>query len=146
MSNTLTFLPSREEVQARYSVRLLADPQPAPSGLVHRTAEGELCESWDDVQYALAAEIGEPQGIRTIAFDLLVARGEEGFTLLRFDAEPGEDAESVAQVLAEAIPAERLGAEVKNLATHSVIAEWFPDVASFEESALQTLAKLFGSS
>ena len=139
MSRELSFLPSREAVQARYAVRLLADARPALGGLVYSTAEGEKRVAWDEVQYVLAAEIGEPQGIRIIVFDLVVAGGDGTWSVLRFDAEPGEDAEAVAQVLAEAIPAERLGAAVKSLATRSAIAEWFSDVESFEESTLGIL-------
>lgn len=141
MSDRLSFLPSRGEVQARYAVRLLADPQPAAEGLFHRTADGAQRVAWDAVQYVLAAEIGEPQGIRTIVFDLVVADGDASWTVLRFDEEPGEDAEAVAQVLTTAIPGERLGAAVKSLATESVVAEWFPDVPSFEEHAVGILAR-----
>jgi len=139
MTNSSTILPSRGEVQARYAVCLLADAQPAPEGLVHRTASGEHCVAWSEVQYALAAEVGEPQGIRTIVFDLVVATREDSWTVLRFDEEPGEDAEAVAQVLAEAIPSQRLGAAVKSLASESWVGEWYPDVPSFEEAALAIL-------
>jgi hypothetical protein len=140
MPNSFMFLPSRGEVQARYLVRLLADARPAPEGLVHRTVDGEQRVDWGEVQYALAAEIGEPQGIRTIVFDLVVFGGDDSWTVLRFDEEPGEDAQAVAQVLAAAIPTERLGAAVKSLASESVVAEWFPDLPSFEETALAILA------
>jgi hypothetical protein len=144
MTDRFTFLPSRGEVQARYRVRLLADARPTRRGLVHRTADGEQHVPWQRVQYALAAEIGEPQGIRTVVFDLVVAGDGGRFSVLRFDEEPGEDAEAVAQVLAEAVPSERLGAAVKSLASESVIGEWFPDVPSFEESALANLERHAG--
>ena len=139
MIENLTFLPSRGEVQARYRVCLLADPQPTPDGLVYRDADGKHRVVWNDVQYALAAEIGEPQGIRTIVFDLVIESGDDRWTVLRFDEEPGEDAEAVAQVLAEALPAQYLGAAVKSLASESLIGEWFPDVPTFEECALAIL-------
>lgn len=142
MPNSFTFLPSRGEVQARYVVRLLADAQPASEGLVHLTADGEQHVDWGDVQYVLAAEIGEPQGIRIVVFDLVVASGDGTWSVLRLDEEPGEDAEAVAQVLTAAIPAQRLGAAVKSLATESVLAEWFPDVPSYEEAAVAVLEKL----
>jgi len=141
MADRFTFLPSRGEVQARYAVRLLADARPTPQGLIHRTAAGEQLVSWGRVQYALAAEIGEPQGIRTIVFDLVIAVDDQRWTVLRFDEEPGEDAEAVALVLAEAIPTERLGAAVKSLASESVIGEWFSDVPDFEENAIAMLER-----
>jgi hypothetical protein len=140
MSDSYLFLPSRGEVQARYEVRLLADARPTPEGLVHRTVDGEQHVAWSVVKYALAAEIGEPQGIRTILFDLVLAGSDGSWSVLRFDEEPGEDAEAVAEILAAAIPTERLGAAVKSLASESVLAEWFPDVPSFEETALAILA------
>jgi hypothetical protein len=141
MPNSVTFLPSRGEVQARYAVRLLADAQPAPEGLVHLTADGVQHVGWGDVQYVLAAEIGEPQGIRTILFDLVLAGRDGCWSVLRFDEEPGEDAEAVAEILAAAIPTDRLGAAVKSLASESVVAEWFPDVPTFEVTALALLQR-----
>jgi len=68
-----------------------------------------------------------------------VAADAGGFEVLRFDEEPGEDAEAVAQVLAEVLPAQHLGAAVKSLASEAVIGEWFPDVPTFEEAALAML-------
>ncbi len=71
------------------------------------------------------------------------ADGEQhvAWSVLRFDEEPGEDAEAVAEILAAAIPTERLGAAVKSLASESVVAEWFPDVPTFEETALALLQR-----
>lgn len=140
MPDLHAILPSRGDVQARYSVRLLADVRPAPEGLVHRTVAGEERVAWADVHYALAAEIGEPQGIRIVVFDLVMGDADEPWQILRFGAEPGEDAEAAAQVLAEVLPPQRLGAAVKSLASETVVGEWYPDLPTFEEAAVSLLA------
>mgnify|MGYP001822848488 CR=1 FL=1 len=110
MGNSLNFLPSRDEVRARYSVRLLAGAQATERGVVHQEGAAERLLEWGEVDWVLAAEVGEPQGVRTVVFDLVVDGGAGSFAVCRFDAEPGEDAVAVARAIAGALPAERLGA------------------------------------
>lgn len=140
MADFLSFLPSRDEVRARYRVQLLCDAVAAERGVLYRL-EGEDCIlSWDRVQRVLAAEVGEPQGVRTIVFDLLVETGvETGFEVCRFDAEPGRDAVEAAELMADHVASEHLCASIKALATDGLPLEWYPDVESFEEAALASL-------
>ena len=142
MGNSLGLLPSRDEVRARYSVRLLAGAQTTEGGVVHHEAAARRLLEWGEVRWALAAEVGEPQGIRTIVFDLVVAHGGGSFAVCRFDAEPGEDAVAVANAIAEALPAERLVGSIKSLAVDGVPCSWYPDLESLEEAALALLIDL----
>jgi hypothetical protein len=142
MANSLGLLPSREEVRARYSVRLLAGALATGRGVVHHEGGLERLLAWEQVLWALAAEVGEPQGVRTVVFDLVVDRGEGSFSVCRFDAEPGEDAVAAACAIAEALPAERLGVSIKSLALDGVVCHWYPDLEALEEGALALLVDL----
>jgi hypothetical protein len=144
MGNSLDLLPSREEIHARYSVRLLAGALATERGVVHHEGAAQRLLEWGEVTWALAAEVGEPQGVRTIVFDLVVERRAGSFAVCRFSEEPGEDAVAAARVMAGALPAERLGASIKGLAADGVISCWYPDLESLEEAALALLADLGG--
>lgn len=142
MGNSLDFLPSRDEVRARYGVRLLAGAQATERGVLHHEGAAQRLLEWAEVGWALAAEVGEPQGVRTIVFDLVVDHSAGSFAVCRFDAEPGEDAVAVARAIAEALPGERLGASLKSLAADGVACRWYPDLESLEEASLALLVDL----
>jgi len=89
---------------------------------------------WRDVLGAVAAEVGEPEGVRTIVFDLLARANRGERVALRLDVEPGEPAAELAQVIAEAL-GDRARASIKSLAVDGIPTLWFPDLASFEEVA-----------
>jgi hypothetical protein len=142
MGNSLDFLPSRDEVCARYSVRLLAGAQATERGVVHHEGPAQRLLEWGEVDWVLAAEVGEPQGVRTIVFDLVVDRSAGSFAVCRFDAEPGEDAVAAARAISGALPAERLGVAIKSLAVDGVTGRSYPDLESLEEAALALLVDL----
>lgn len=142
MANSLGFLPSRDEVRARYRVRLLASAQATERGVWHCEGAAQRLLGWGEVDWALAAEVGEPQGVRTIVFDLVVGRSAGSFAVCRFDAEPAEDAVAAARVIAGALPAERLAASIKSLAADGLTCSWYPDLESLEEAALASLVDL----
>ena len=142
MGDSPTFLPSRDEVCARYSVRLLAGAQATERGVVHQEGAAQRLLEWGEVDWVLAAEVGEPQGVRTIVFDLVVDRSAGSFAVCRFDVEPGEDAVVAARAIAGALPAEQLGVSIKSLAADGVTCRWYPDVESLEEASLALLVDL----
>jgi hypothetical protein len=133
------FLPSRAAVSARYRVELLHEARAAANGLRHLENGCERELAWSAVAHVWAAEVGEPEGVCTIVFDLVVGRGPEGLAVRRFDAEPGEPATELARVLLRHLPPERLAAPVKSLAVDGRPNEWHPDLESFEEAALAAL-------
>jgi hypothetical protein len=142
MGNSLDFLLSRDEVRARYSVRLLAGAEATEFGVVHHEGSRESLLDWEEVGWALAAEVGEPQGVRTVVFDLVVGSSAGAFVVCRFDAEPGEDAVAAARAIAGALPPERLGVGVKSLAVDGATCCWYPDTEALEEAALALLVDL----
>jgi len=90
------------------------------------------------VEHAIAAEVGEPEGVRTTVFDLVV-RENGGWLAYRLDAEPGEDAMDLAQGIARSLPAGCSSASLKSLATDGIPGRWYPDLDDFEQEAIRLL-------
>ena len=127
--------------RAGYAVELLHDARIAREGLLHR-ADGALRRlAWGEVRFAVAAEVGEPEGVRAIVFDLVVGRDERGLRALRLDAEPGPFAEEVARAIAAGVPRHRCGPSIKSLAHDGVASQWYPDLESFEEAVAAAVAR-----
>ena len=123
---------------ASYRVQLLGDPELRAAGVTHREADRRTLLPWSRVEHAIAAEVGEPQGVRTIVFDLVVR--ESGHWLAyRFDAEPGEDAMNLARGIQRSLPAGCSSASLKSLATDGIPSRWYPDLDEFEEEAIRLL-------
>lgn len=141
MGDASAFLLSRDEIRARYRVRVLRSVRLDADGVI-QPGEASRVVPWAAVRRALAAEVGEPQGVRAIVFDLVVASRDGGFDVLRFDAEPGDEATERARELALRLPAERLCAAIKSLAHEDVVGDWHPDLEAFEEAALASLVSL----
>lgn len=137
MSNFLRALPERERC-ALYRVTLARYPEPGPEGLAYELRDGHALLGWDALAHVIAAEIGEPEGVRTIVFDL-VARRDEGWEVLRLDAEPGQEATDLAQAIEHHAEPATQSASLKSIATDGIPSLWFPDLASFEEDTLAQL-------
>ncbi len=121
----------------RYRVRLLGEPRPTKGGISHRGGEGCQLLAWAAVQRAIAAEVGEPQGVRTIVFDLVVEVEGSDCTVCRLDAEPGEDAIALARAIAGGSGPERASSSIKSLVTDGCPSRWYRDLEAFEEAALE---------
>ena len=126
------------EVRARYRTTLLHNAVPMEDGIAH-TVDGELLLlTWDRVQRALTAEIGEPEGVRTIVFDLIISGtdaespSDTGYDVRRFNADPGEDAMELARVLDDRLEPEVATASIKSVATDGIASRWYPDIEAFE--------------
>ena len=127
-----------EERQARYRVRVLRAPAAGALGVAHEEDGVPALLLWSCVIRAIAAEVGEPEGVRTIVFDLVVAdRG--GFHVYRLDAEPGEEAMDLARAIERALDPEQRCPTIKSVATDGIPAAWHPDLRSFEEEALELI-------
>jgi hypothetical protein len=117
-----------------YRVELLREIRLAERGIVHRTPEGERTLSWDEVRFAVAAEVGEPEGVRTIVFDLVLGRDGEGWRVARLDADPGPLAEEIARAIHAGVAPPRRGPSIKSLASDGVPSWRYADLESFEEA------------
>ncbi len=132
------WLQSNDE-KPSYRVELLLEAKPGPGGIHHRRAGERTLLPWSRIQRAIAAEIGEPEGVRTIVFDLLVESDGTDCLVYRFDADPGEDAMAVARELGAGLGPERATASIKSVATDGIPSRWYPDIESFEYDAFRGL-------
>ncbi len=122
-----------------YRVELLENPAATPEGVTHGAGASRALLPWSEVRWAIAAEIGEPEGVRTIVFDLVTHRTDVEWQVYRLDAEPGEDAMALARVVRHGLGAGRKISSIMSLATDGTPARWYPDLLSFEEDALAEL-------
>lgn len=127
------------EVPSRYRAHLLNEAKATEKGVVYsRGAESFLLE-WTRVERALAAEVGEPEGVRTIVFDLAVeTRGVE-CVAFRLDAEPGDPAKALARAIELGIGRERCSIAVREIAAEGAVTRWYPDLDVFTEANLETI-------
>jgi hypothetical protein len=123
---------------ANYRVHLLGDPEVSAAGVSHREGGYRTLLPWSRVEHAIAAEVGEPEGVRTIVFDLVV-RESGGWLAYRLDAEPGEDAMLLAQGIEHSLRAGCSSASLKSLATDGIPTRWYPDLDGFEEESIRLL-------
>jgi hypothetical protein len=120
-----------------YQSRVLVEPRFTDAGVEHRVGDRPAELTWAQISAAVAAEIGEPEGVRTIVFDLVVDEPADRIAL-RFDADPGDAATAIARNLCAAL-GERAHASIKSLAVDGIPSQWFPDLASFEEAVAEEL-------
>jgi len=132
--------PSEAERRSRYRVRELEAPSLEAHGIGHGSADARELLSWDDVERVVVAEVGEPEGVRTIVCDLVRRAFGGGFKAHRLDADPGEAAQALARGL-EAGLGPRASAGLKSLAGDGLATRWYPDLAAFEEEALAELER-----
>ena len=134
MSNFLKPL-TEEERQARYRVMVASRALPGPKGLGYESSGTRCILLWNQISHIIAAEVGEPEGVRAVVFDLLSPEGPN-WRVLRLDTEPGEEAIELAQALQRHTDPACQAASLKSVATDGTPMLWFPDLVSFEEQTL----------
>jgi hypothetical protein len=131
--------PAASEVPSHYRVHLLPGAKPTERGVLYRRGSERFLLAWGRVEYAFAAEVGEPEGVRTIAFDLAVEVHGPVCVACRMEAEPGEDAMRTARAIQLAIGPETCNSCVKSLAADGVPLLSFPDTETFGEAVLESV-------
>lgn len=125
-----------------YPARVLDRPEVTPGGVCHEVDGAIELLPWYRVVWVIAAEIGEPQGVRTIVFDLLIEEPNGAVHIQRLDADPGSDAFELARGVARGVHKNRMSPSLKSLATDGLPARWYPDLQSFEEEAIGELREV----
>jgi hypothetical protein len=87
---------------------------------------------WGRVELCAAAEVGEPEGVRTIVFDLVVEIADDHCVVYRFAADPGVDAMTAARTIEAVLGSDRCDTAVRSLAKDGTSSRWYPDIESFE--------------
>jgi hypothetical protein len=123
-----------------YRAELLPGARVDERGVRYQRGDASELLAWDGVTRAFAAEVGEPEGVSTVVFDLIVGRDGATWLARRLDAEPAEAAVAVARAITLALGPERVAASLKSLAAEGAASRWYPDLESFEASVLAALA------
>ena len=130
---------ARGAQRAGYRVELLRGARLASGGILHRVGHHERLLRWEEVCFAVAAEVGEPEGVRTIVFDLVLGRDAEGWCAARLDADPGPSAEGIARAIHSGVGPQQRGPSIKSLASDGVASWWFADLEAYEEAVLAAI-------
>lgn len=151
--------PVRPDEAPRYRVTLLDGACATAEGIAHlappdpdrgdRGPQGEperqpSLLAWSEVTEALAAEVGEPEGVRTIVFDLVVGVRGGDYRVCRLDADPGEDAMNLARTIEAGLGADVDSPSTKSVATDGTPSRWYPDLHSLAKDAVRILDDLSG--
>jgi hypothetical protein len=127
------------ELLSRYRVYLLADAKPTERGIVYRRGEQRFLLAWGRLGRGFCAEVGEPQGVCTIVFDLVAEIVAGECVVFRFDAEPGHHAHAVGCAIEIGIGHDRCDSSLRAVATDGYATRNYPDLDTFEEANLEAL-------
>jgi hypothetical protein len=141
VSHSFPFHSSGEQHGFEYCAQLLRDAVPTESGIAYLLGDEEALLEWSRVRFAIVAEVGEPEGVRTIVFDLLVERTDSRLVAFRLDADPCEKALPLAVAIASFLSPERTAASLKTMASEGNPCLWFPDLGSFEVAAVEMMRR-----
>jgi hypothetical protein len=128
-----------DDPQARYRVEVLAWAEVGEHGVAYFAGGRRRTLQWASVIRALAAQVGEPEGVRTIVFDLVVERKGDECSVSRFDADPGPDAQEIAGRIATGLGRSRCSRSLLELAADGQPSRSFADLESLAEDALEDL-------
>jgi len=124
---------------ARYHVDVLPWPEVGEHGVTYSNGSCRETLQWASVLLALAAEVGEPEGVRTVVIDLVVERKETEVVVCRFDVEPGPEAQEIAMEIAASVGRARCSRTLLALATDGAASRQVPDLDTLAEEALAEL-------
>lgn len=108
-------------------------------GVLYRRAGQLFLLPWSRVAAAHAAEIGEPQGVQTVVFDLtLSGRPHER---CRLEADLGEPAHSLGRAIERGLGRGRCTASLRAVALEGYPTRSYPDLESFEADTPRELLR-----
>lgn len=95
---------------------------------------------WGEIGRAFAAEVGEPDGIRAVVFDLVWNDGPDGAVMLRFSVDPSDGPKHPAQLFVDSLGGWRCSASLQSLARDGRATDRFSHVDALDEALLEQLA------
>ncbi len=122
-----------------YRAHLLPDAKATEQGILYRRGEERFLLAWNRVRRALAGVVGDPDQECTVLFDLAVEIKPAECVVYRMDAAPDEPARRLARAILLGLGADRVTPCVVSLADHGKPTLDYPDLASFEAAALESL-------
>lgn len=138
-SHALASAPSLAQVPSRCRVLLLPDPRATERGVVYRRGDERYLLAWPRIRMALAAEVGEPEGVCTTIFDLALDGAGSECVICRIDADPGDGAKELARAIELGLGRDRCSASLKNLAHEGVSTRHYEDLDTLTEAHLEAI-------
>jgi hypothetical protein len=123
----------------RYHVDVLSWAEVGDHGVSYLNGSRRETLQWASILYGLAAEVGEPEGVRTVVIDLVVERKGRECVVCRFDAEPGLDAQEVAMQIAASLGRARCSRSLLALACDGAASRQVPDLEALDEQVIAEL-------
>jgi hypothetical protein len=103
--------------------------------------EGDRYEvDWTEIEKALAAEVGEPEGIRAVIFDLVWPGAPPGAAILRFSVDPCDGPKRPAQLLVAALGEARCSGSLLGLAREGRPTDRFSHLDQIDDALAEALA------
>ena len=136
-----SWLGAGSDVSARYRVEVLPWAEVGEHGVGYFAGNRRTTLQWASVLYALSAQVGEPEGVCTVLFDLVVERKGDECQVCRFDADPGPDAQRFAEQIVAGLGRSRCSRSLIELARDGYPSRMVPDLDGVAESALEALAQ-----
>jgi hypothetical protein len=128
------------DVSARYRVEVLPWVEVGEHGVGYLAGGRRTTLQWASVLYALSAHVGEPEGVCTVIFDLVVERKGDECQVCRFDADLGADAQRFAERIIAGLGRSRCSRALIDLASDGRPSQMVPDLETVAEAALEDLA------
>ncbi|HVP31637.1 MAG TPA: hypothetical protein VMW35_21005 [Myxococcota bacterium] len=132
-------LASSSLVPSRCRVHLLPDAKATDRGIVYRRGEERFLLAWPRIRAAFAAEVGEPEGVRTLVFDLALEPSGPECVLCRFDVEPGDEAQALARAIEVGVGREQCSASLRSLAREGSPTRHYADLETLTEAHLEAV-------
>ncbi|RIL00834.1 MAG: hypothetical protein DCC71_18445 [Proteobacteria bacterium] len=123
----------------RYRVEVLPWAEVVADGVRFREGAEPRLLPWARILSALAAHVGEPEGVSTVVFDLVIERKDSDVLVCRFDADPGDAAQETARRLYAKLGRERCSRSLCELAADGVPSRSYVDLESLAAGSLEDL-------
>lgn len=137
---TPSWLGVGSDVSARYRVEVLPWVEVGEHGVGYFAGGRRTTLQWASVLYGLSTQVGEPEGVCTVVFDLVVERKGDECQVCRFDADPGPDAQRLAEQIVVGLGRSRCSRSLIELASDGHPSRMVPDLDTVAEQALEELA------
>lgn len=121
--------------------RIVVLPEAAAEarGIVYRRGAEPFLLAWSRVDAAHSAEVGEPEGVQTVIFDLVLAGRPDA--RCRLDADPGEPARRLAEAIVRGIGRTRCSASLRAVALEGYATRSYPDLDSYEDDVPEEIRR-----
>lgn len=127
------------DIASRYRVEVLAWAEVGDEGIRFREGGEPRVLPWSRVLSALASHVGEPEGVSTVVFDLVVERKDTDVLVCRFDADPGDAATEVARLVLAQLGRDRCSRSLCDLAAEGVPSRSYEDLEALAAGSLEDL-------